>query len=423
MSPPARPAEPLVDSGVAWAESLHVRSWRCEPPPTGIPAFHASIPGYAPTTLHDVLPLADELGVGRVLVKEESHRFGLPAFKVLGVSWAVARVVLERADAAGSAAAGGPEAGGGRGGARADVVGSVAADGSESHQVGAVTWDRVVAAAATVGGLTLATATDGNHGRALARVARLLGLSARVHVPAVMAPGPAAAIAAEGADVVRIDGSYDEAVATAARDADADDDVVLVQDTAWPGYERVPGWIVEGYSSLAAEVDEQVADLGLVGIDLTVVPTGVGSLAQAVVTWNRSRPPRPGGRHRAVVAAEPETAACVVASLRADQLLSVATEATVMAGLNCGTPSSLAWPVLRAGLDGAVAVTDGAATAAVEDLGALGIDAGPSGAASLAAARALLHGPGATARRAHLALPDDAVVVLLSTEGRAGAQP
>lgn len=394
MSPPGRPAEPLVDTTVAWVQSLHARSWRCDPPPVGIPAFHASMPGHAPTSLHDVPSLADELGVGRVLVKEESRRFGLPAFKVLGVSWAVARLVLERA----GRQSGGPA-------------------------VGEVTWDRVVAAATTLGGLTLATATDGNHGRALARLARLLGLSARVHVPAVMAPGPAAAIAAEGAEVVRVDGSYDEAVATAANEADADADVVLVQDTAWPGYERVPGWIVEGYSTLVAEVDDQVDDLGLAGVDLTVVPTGVGSLAQAVVTWNRSRPPRPGGRHRAVVAAEPETAACVVASLRADRPVSVATAATVMAGLNCGTPSTLAWPVLRRGLDGAIAVTDGAATAAVADLGAVGIDAGPSGAASLAAARALLHGPGATGRRDHLALPADAVVVLLSTEGRAGAEP
>lgn len=412
MSPPGRPAEPLVDTTVAWAQSVHARSWRCGPPPAGIPAFHTSMPGHAPTTLHDVPALAGELGVGRVLVKEESQRFGLPAFKVLGVSWAVARLVLERAGRHP-----GDPTGSGDVGASTDAGGPAATAGGE------VTWDRVVAAAATLGGLTLATATDGNHGRALARLARLLGLSARVHVPAVMAPGPAAAIAAEGAEVVRVDGSYDEAVATAAREAEANDDVVLVQDTAWPGYERVPGWIVEGYSTLAAEVDDQVADLGLAGVDLTVVPTGVGSLAQAVVTWNRSRPPRPGGRHRAVVAAEPETAACVLASLRADGAITVPTAATVMAGLNCGTPSSLAWPVLRNGLDGAIAVTDGAATAAVEDLGALGIDAGPSGAASLAAARALVHGPGAAARRDHLALPTDAVVVLLSTEGRAGAEP
>ena len=392
MGPPARPPEPLVGTTVTWGQSLHARSWRCAPPPDGIPAFHASIPGHAPTSLHDLPALADELDVARVLVKEESLRFGLPAFKVLGVSWAVARVVLDLAE-----------------------EGHDAAD--------AVTWERVVAAAATLGDLTLATATDGNHGRALARLARLLGLSARIHVPAVMAPAPAAAIAAEGAQVVRIDGSYDEAVTLAAREADADPDVVLVQDTAWPGYERIPGWIVEGYTTMVAEVDEQAAALGVGGVDLTLVPTGVGSLAQAVVTWNRSRPPRDAGRHRAVVAVEPDTAACVVASLQADELASVETAATTMAGLNCGTPSSLAWPVLRRGLDGAIAVTDAAATAAVADLAALGVDAGPSGAAALAGARALLHGPQAAARRAHLALPQDATVVLLSTEGRAGAAP
>jgi len=376
-----------------------------------VTAFHRTVPGYAVTRLVEVPALAAELEVGRVLVKEESARFGLPAFKVLGVSWAVARVVL-----------------------------AAAPDGAALHaETADVTWDRVVAAARRVD-LTLVTATDGNHGRALAAVAARLGLGCRVLVPAVMTADAAGAIAAEGADVVRHAGTYDETVAAAADDADDDPRAALVQDTAWDGYEQVPGWIVEGYSTLLAEVDDVVAARdgddpadGL-RIDLTVVPTGVGSLAQAVVAWNRSRK---GGamtaeadgagndgvghahRHRrAVLAAEPDTAACVTASLRADERRSVATAATVMAGLNCGTPSSLAWPVLARGLDAAVAVRDEEAVAAVADLAQVGIDAGASGAAALAAARAALRGPDSPRRRAHLGIGPDATVVLLSTEGR-----
>ncbi len=381
-------AAPDPGQGIAWNRSS-VGSWTCATPPS-VTTFHAGMDGHVPTTLHDLPELAAELGVDRVLVKEESARFGLPAFKVLGVSWAVARVVLDRA----------------------------------GHDPSSpVTWAAARTAARARPDLVLVTATDGNHGRALARLARWLGLSARIHVPAVMAAGPAAAIADEGADVVRVDGTYDQAVAAAATDADGDPHAVLVQDTAWPGYETVPGWIVEGYTTLSAEVDDQLTARGVVAADLTVVPTGVGSLAQSVVSWVRSRPARPDGRHRGVVAAEPATAACVVASLRADGRRTVDTGATVMAGLNCGTPSSLAWPVLQHGLDAAVAVPDEAATTAVADLRVLGVDAGPSGAASLAAVRRLLGGPGHRARRERLGLGDDAVVVLMCTEGRAGAAP
>jgi diaminopropionate ammonia-lyase len=118
-----------------------------------------------------------------------------------------------------------------------------------------------------------------------------------------------------------------------------------------------------------------------------------------------------------VLAVEPDTAACVLASLRAGDLRTVPTGSTVMAGLNCGTPSSAAWPYLRDGLDAAVAVTDEAAERAVADLAALGVSSGPSGAASLAGARTALTGPDAAARRAELGLDAAAAVVLLSTEG------
>lgn len=317
--------------------------------------FHRTLTGYAPTPLVNLPDLALELGVGRVLVKDESSRLGLPAFKILGASWAC-RQVMTRTP-----------------------------------------------------GAHLVTATDGNHGRAVARMARELGTAATIFVPAVMSESTTALIASEGAEVIRVEGDYDEAVRTAAGHAAADPSRALVQDTAWEGYEQVPQWIVEGYQTLLAEVDEELGTRP----DLVAVPVGVGSLAQAVVAHYRTGATAPA-HHTRVLSVEPDTAACVLTSLRRATPTSVPTAATVMAGLNCGTISSLAWPVLRDGCDAAIAVTDEAALSAPRDLDALGVSSGPCGAATLAGVRAALGHP---SRRADLDLPRDAVVVLLSTEG------
>ena len=323
--------------------------------------------------------VAAELGVGRVFVKDESARMGLAAFKVLGASWAVHQV-LSRRDAAGP--------------------------------------------------VTLMAATDGNHGRALAWMARLLGQRAHVFVPSGVHPTAVAAIAAEGAQVTEITGTYDDAVRIAAKAA-REPDAELVQDAGWPGYEEVPGWIVNGYSTLFAEVDEQLvaagaagatgtervaAAAGAAGPALVAIPAGVGSLAQAAVIHYRSRA---GSGASSLLTVEPGSAAGVLASLVRGELGTVATGETIMSGLNCGTPSRLAWPYLRDGLDAAVAVANSEAAVAARDLAGYGIPAGPCGGAALAGVRAALTGEGAQRRRAALALDSGGTVVLLSTEGSA----
>jgi len=330
------------------------------------------------TPLIDDPSLATGLAVGRVLVKDESSRLGLPSFKALGASWAVHQLLV---NGAGAAALPGP------------------------HGLPAL---RALAAARP--GLVLVTATDGNHGRAVARMARLIGAAARVFVPAAVTAQAAAAIAAEGAEVVTVPCDYDEAVAAAARWARERPGAALLQDTSWPGYEQVPGWIAEGYATLFAELDEQLRGAG--PPDLLVVPVGVGSLAQAAVAHYR------GSRRTgtALLAVEPDTAACALASLQAGRPVTVPAGNTVMAGLNCGTVSALAWLYLAGGLDAAVAVTDQQAGQAVAELAAAGISAGPSGAASLAGARAAVTGPGSAERRAELKLGPAATVVLLCTE-------
>ena len=361
-----------------WYSRPEARRWRCEPPSTDPARFHASLPGYRATELVEVPALARKLGAGRVFVKDESGRLSLGAFKVLGASWAVARALAGAAEVS---------------------------DFAELRLIAAPTH------------LELVTATDGNHGRAVAYLGRLLGLRASVFIPDAAPPAAVAGIAAEGATVTVVSQPYDQAVEQAARYADASPDRVLVQDTAWPGYEQVPGWIVEGYETLLSEVDAQLRERGLGGPDLVSVPVGVGSLAQAVVTHYRSGPPEPSPGS-VVLAVEPQAAPCLLASLLAGEYRSIETGPTVMAGLNCGTASSLAWPVLTAGLDAAIAVPDEAAEAAVADLAANGILAGPSGAASLAGARVALTGEGAVGRRAELGVTPSSVLVLLSTEGK-----
>jgi len=288
-------------------------------------------------------------------MKDESQRLGLPAFKVLGASWAC-RQVLERSP-----------------------------------------------------GARLVTATDGNHGRAVARMASHFRVASTVFVPAVMLPATARKIEDEGADIVWVDGDYDEAVRRAAYFAAKEDGRELVQDTAWEGYTDVPDWIVEGYQTLLHEVDEQLAALDT-SANLVAVPVGVGSLAEAVVRHYR----QPTGPRPRVLSVEPDTAACVLESLATGRPTTVPTDATVMAGLNCGTMSTSAWPVLRDGGVAAVAVTDEEALRAVDDLARLGVSSGPCGAATLAGVRAALAVPG---RFFSLGLSSVDVVVLLSTEG------
>lgn len=183
-----------------------------------IQRFHASLEGFHPTPLLSLDDLAAELGVRAVYVKDESSRLSLPAFKILGASWGTFRAVASRL---------GAEPG------DVDLAG--------------------LAGRAREARIALVTATDGNHGRAVARMARLMGLEARVHVPEVVDQPTADLSAGEGARVLRVAGNYDVAVAAAARDASTDPRYVLVQDTSFPGYEDIPAWIVQGYSTMLVE--------------------------------------------------------------------------------------------------------------------------------------------------------------------------
>ncbi len=331
------------------------------PSPSGPVAFHRSLPGYAVTPLVDAPAAAAALGVRRVLVKDESSRLGLPSFKVLGASWATYRALCERL------------------GLDPEPV------------VGLDTLRERLLDGPAVG---LVCATDGNHGRAVARMARTLGLDATVLVPATMVEARRAAIAGEGARVEVVDGTYDDAVEQAA--ALAGRDRLVIQDTAWPGYETVPSWVIEGYATIGAEIE--------VRPDVVAVQIGVGSFAAAMVR-------RFAGAR--IVGVEPVSAACALASAEAGALADVpGPHDSAMAGLNCGRPSPVAWPLVSRGIEAFAAVTDQRADEAVAMLASDGITAGESGAAGLA---------GLLAFRADLALPADATVLVVNTEGDTAA--
>ena len=169
----------------------------------------------------------------------------------------------------------------------------------------------------------------------------------------------------------------------------------------------MPGWIVDGYSTLFRETDDQLAELGLPPASLVTVPTGVGALAVAAVDHYRR------GSDTTILVVEPDTAPCVITSLRAGYTVAVATGNTIMNGLNCGVVSPGAWPPMRDGVDAAITVTDESARKAVADLQSLGVDSGPCGASSLAAVRALCSDP---QRRADAGIDENSVLLLLSTE-------
>ncbi len=318
--------------------------------------FHRRIPGYSSTPLLSIPALAEQLGLEELLVKCESDRFGLPSFKMLGASWATYRALSAHL-------------------------------GSEPGP-----WTDVgelAGALAAARPLTLVAATDGNHGRAVARMARLLGLRARIFVPSGTAQARMNAIRSEGAELIEVDGDYDDAVARSAEEAGPK--CLVVSDTSWPGYTDVPEWVIEGYSTMFQEIAEALSDGGVAVPDTVVVPVGVGALASAAVKHFRSGVADGySDAEPTIIGVEPSDAACVAASLRAGSPVSVpGPHRSIMAGLNCGTPSVVAWPAVSAGLDAVVVIGDDWARDAVRDLAVAGVCAGETGAAALGGLRAI----------------------------------
>ncbi len=265
--------------------------------------------GYSPTCLYSLTSIAEELGVAEIWVKDESTRFGLASFKALGGSYAVSRV-LEREL-------------------------SLAEGGGDPRSV------------------TVVCATDGNHGRSVAWGAQKCGCRCVIYVPAHVTERRAQEIASFGAEVVRLKGNYDEAVVQVANDADANGWQV-VSDTSYEGYQEIPSWVMQGYALMVEEAFSQLPE--------TNWPThifiqgGVGGLAASVCghLWESY-----GSKRPVITVVEPIEADCLYRSAQSGLPESASGSLeTIMGGLSCGEISSLAWKILRPGIDAFMTVDD-----------------------------------------------------------------
>ena len=347
-------------------------------------AFHESVPGYAPTPLVRLRVLADLLGIGELWVKDESSRLGLNAFKVLGAGHAVARILAKRL--------------------------------GMGH--GHVAFSDVASRPEVCRGLTLVTATDGNHGRAVAWAADTLGCRAVVYMPEGSSQVRLEAVLGHGAEASIIDGTYDDAVRLAARKAE-EEGWIVVQDTSWHGYEEIPLLIMQGYTVLMEEVFGQLkADRPT----HVFVQAGVGSFAASVEACLCERY---GEERPFLVVVEPTGADCFyrsAANREGSRQLIQGRLPTMMAGLACGEPNPIAWDLLRDHADAFVACSDRVAGRGMRVLGnPLGDDprvvSGESGAVTTGLLYELLMNPrhGECARR--LRLGPESKVLTISTEG------
>ncbi|KAK0106359.1 hypothetical protein ONS96_003994 [Cadophora gregata f. sp. sojae] len=375
------------------------RTWASSSPPSNaldITAFYNSLPNFAPTSLIPLPAITKELGLKSVYVKAETSRLGLPSFKLLGVSWAIRQAIIQRAC----------------------LPSSASLDDLRT--------------AVTQQGIKLCAATDGNHGRAVARMGVLLGVKeVKIFVTKGLGESIVRSIAGEGecVDVRVVEGCYDDSVKVAHCWGEENKGGMLIEGTAFEGYEDVPKWTVQGYRTMLYEIDSQLE--GRVP-SLVVAPVGVGSLAQAIVTHykapklpasclthsNSLQAPAPN--QTAVLTVEPHAAASLHTSLQAGTSVTVTTTSTIMTGLECGTISTAAWPILRDGVDASVTVGDGEVHCALRELEGYGVMAGPCGAAGLAGLRAVLetvNGERNEKMKGVLGLDEESIVILICTEG------
>ena len=346
--------------------------------------FHRSLPAYRETRLVSLACAADQFGVAGILVKDESDRFGLKAFKGLGGSYGMFRILCERL--------------------------GLDPESADFKTFGEPEIRRQCS------GIEFVTATDGNHGKGVSWAAQLFGCKAHVYMPAGTVEARRRAIEGAGsAEAVITPWNYDDTVAYAAAQA-AEHGWVLIQDTAWDGYEQIPKWIIQGYLTIGEETAEQLGGLTPTHVFLQA---GVGSMAGGLTAYFRNRyaPASP-----LVTIVEPTAAACVYESVKAGDgaMHTVPGNAeTIMAGLNCGTPCSVVWPVLR---DEAFAfcacsdeVTELGMRAYARPVGSdQAVISGESGAVTFGLLWEILRDG---ALRREMKIEEDSVILLINTEG------
>ena len=353
-------------------------------------AFHRSFPQYSVTPLANLSGMASRLGLGGVYVKDESYRFGLNAFKVLGGSFAMAKYLA----------------------------------GELGRDISQMAYDYLTSDAfrAEFGQATFFTATDGNHGRGIAWAAHKLGQKAVVHMPKGSTRQRFENIAREGAHVTIEELNYDDCVRLAAAEAAAAPHGVVVQDTAWAGYEEIPAWIMEGYGTMAAEAAEQLRQLSVNRPTHVFIQAGVGSLAGAVVGYYTNLFPNDPPKF---VVVEASAADCLYRGAKAADGAPRIVEgdlATMMAGLACGEPNILSWDILRNHAAAFVSCPDWVSACGMRRLAAPVqgdpiVKSGESGAVGMGLLCTIMEDDAYADLRACLDLDRSSQVLLFSTEG------
>ena len=325
--------------------------------------YHQSLPVYRPTPLVSLPWLEKFSGVGRILIKDESHRFGLNAFKGLGASYAI-HTLLQR-----------------------------------NSNINA-----------------FCTATDGNHGRAVAWAARQAGRKAYVFVPEITTQQRINAIQNEGATVVKVSGDYD-LTCRSAEEQSTRNGWTLLQDTAWEGYEEIPALIMAGYLTMYQEAQEQMEDQMVRNPDVIFLQAGVGSWAASALWYYGFG--KTGTRPKMVIV-EPEESNGIFTSVSTGmRTLPTGSGKTMMAGLNCGIPSLTAWPFIQSLADAVITISESEVAQAMKMLyhSEPSIVSGESGAAGIAGFMAVSTLPEMEPLRRFLDLNKDSTVLLFSTEG------
>ncbi len=357
--------------------------------PRKIRGFHRQIPGYRMSPLKGLPSLAEKLGVGGIWVKDESARLDLQSFKVLGGSYAIYRLITKR-------------------------LGLEGQDLSFSDLTGGNLREKL-------GDLTFAAATDGNHGRGVAWSAKQMGFKSVIYVHKLTSQARINAIQRNGAKIVVIDGNYDDAVRQVNEDAQRNGWEV-VSDTSWEGYEDIPTWVMQGYTTMLSEAQEQLAGQGVSRPTHILVQAGVGSLAAATIGFYASL----FGRDLPTsIVVEPTQAPCLFRSAQiGDGKPHNVTDnlETIMAGLACGEPNPIAWNILKETADFFMVCPDYVAAMGMRVYGVPlrgdpFVISGESGAVTLGALMFIARMSGAQDLRDQLRLGPDSQVLLINSEG------
>ena len=374
--------------------------------------FHSSIPGYAPTPLAELDALAQSLGIAGMYVKDESFRFGLNAFKGLGGSYSLGCYIAdqlrkERAASAITAAPGKEKA-------------APAITAAPDTDIQVLSFAEITSAETRrkLGEITFVTATDGNHGRGVAWTAHMLGQKAVVYMPKGSVQERLENIRRLGAEAEITDVNYDDTVAFAARQAE-EKGWVLIQDTAWEGYEEIPAWIMQGYMTLGLEAVEQLGGRKPTHIFLQA---GVGAMSGALAAFFTDYY---GADKPVITIVEPNKADCIYQTALADdgRVHAVTGDlATIMAGLACGVPCTIGWNELNRCAENFASVPDWVAAKGMRILGNPAGDdrrviSGESGAVTTGFVCEVMQNESLAELRQTIGLDENSVVLCISTEG------